>query len=74
MIFQGQPLQSTLETDTGKGVQIADAEPPDDKSRNTAAALTVIAPPTATMVVPAMVADLGEAAALRFVDFCELQY
>ena len=35
----------------------------------TAAALAVIAPPSATMVVPAMVADLGEAAALRFIDF-----
>jgi site-specific recombinase XerC len=45
------------------------AEPPDDELRNTAAALTVIEPTTATMVVPAMVADLGEAAALRFIDF-----
>ena len=47
---------------------MADAEPTDEEPRNTAAALTVIAP-SATMVVPAMVADLGEAAALRFIDF-----
>ena len=48
---------------------MAESEPPDDEPGNTAAALTVIMPPTATMVVPAMVADLGEAAALRFIDF-----
>ena len=48
---------------------MADAGAPDDRQRNTGAALTVIAPPSATMVVPAMVADLGEAAALRFIDF-----
>ena len=53
----------------GKGGQMADSEPPDDEPRNTARALTVIAPAPATMVVPAMVADLGEAAALRFIDF-----
>src|ERR1700733_10673336 len=53
----------------GEGVQMAESEPPDDAPRNTAAALTVIAQPSATMVVPAMVADLGEAAALRFIDF-----
>ena len=43
----------------------------DDKSGNTAAALAVIepAPSPATLVVPAMIADLGEAAALRFIDF-----
>jgi hypothetical protein len=33
----------------------------------TAGALAVIAPTVATMVVPAMVADLGEAAALQFI-------
>jgi site-specific recombinase XerD len=48
---------------------MAESEPPDNEPRNTAAAITVIAPPTATMVVPAMVADLGEHAALRFIDF-----
>jgi site-specific recombinase XerD len=48
---------------------MADAEPTDEEPRNTAGALTVIAPAPATMVVPAMVADLGEAAALRFIDF-----
>jgi site-specific recombinase XerD len=48
---------------------MADTEAPDDEPRNTPTALTVIAPATATMVVPAMVADLGEAAALRFIDF-----
>jgi site-specific recombinase XerD len=48
---------------------MAESEPPDNEPRNTAAAFTVIAPPTATMVVPAMVADLGEYAALRFIDF-----
>jgi len=34
-----------------------------------ATALAVIAPATGTMVVPAIIADLGEAAALRFFDF-----
>ncbi len=50
------------------GVQMEDAEPPDDAPEEPTA-LAVIDPPTATMVVPAMVADLGEAAALRFIDF-----
>ena len=34
-----------------------------------ATTLAVIAPASTAMVVPAMVADLGEAAALRFIDF-----
>jgi hypothetical protein len=34
-----------------------------------AAAVTVIAPTSATMIVPAMIAELGEAPALRFIDF-----
>jgi len=48
---------------------MAESEPPDAEPKNTAATLTVITPSTAQMVVPAMVADLGDAAALRFIDF-----
>jgi hypothetical protein len=44
------------------------SEAPDDEPEQLTA-LAVIAPATATMVVPAMVADLGDAAALRFIDF-----
>ena len=47
---------------------MADTEPPGDAPEPTTA-LAVIEPATGTMVVPAMVADLGEAAALRFIDF-----
>jgi hypothetical protein len=45
-----------------------DDEAPDGEPKPTTA-LAVIAPANTTMVVPAMVADLGEAAALRFIDF-----
>src|SRR5271157_62802 len=45
-----------------------DSEAPDDAPKPTTA-ITAIAPAPAMMVVPAMVADLGEAAALRFIDF-----
>jgi hypothetical protein len=62
------PTPNNVQNDT-PGTPLPDAEALDDEPRNTAAALTVIAPPTATMLVPAMVADLGEAAALRFIDF-----
>jgi Tautomerase enzyme len=48
---------------------MTESDASDDKPGNTAGALTVIPLPSATMVVPAMVADLGEAAALRFIDF-----
>jgi hypothetical protein len=48
---------------------MADIKTPGEEPRNTAGGLTVLAPAPATMVVPAMVADLGEAAALRFIDF-----
>jgi site-specific recombinase XerC len=48
---------------------MAESKASDEEPSNTAGALTVIAPAPATMVVPAMVADLGEAAALRFIDF-----
>jgi site-specific recombinase XerD len=44
---------------------MADIEPTDDEAEKPTA-LTVIAPPIAALGVPAMVADLGEAAALRF--------
>jgi site-specific recombinase XerD len=47
---------------------MAESEPSEDAPGNTAATLTVIAPTAETMVVSAMVADLGEAAALRFID------
>ena len=40
-----------------------------DNAPKPATALAVIAPATGTMLVIAMVADLGEAAALRFIDF-----
>src|ERR1039458_9488129 len=52
----------------GKGVRMDDAEAADDEPRP-ATALAVIAPATGAMVVPAIIADLGEAAALRFIDF-----
>ena len=53
----------------GEGIQMADTEPPGDAPKP-ATALAVIEPaPSSAMVVPAMVADLGEAAALRFIDF-----
>src|SRR5271168_1944712 len=45
-----------------------DSEVPDDRPGN-ATALAVIAPATGTMVVPRVIADLGEAATLRFIDF-----
>jgi site-specific recombinase XerD len=45
-----------------------DSEAPDDEPKRTTA-LAVIEPATGTMVVPAIIADLGEAAALRFIDF-----
>jgi integrase/recombinase XerD len=44
------------------------AEPTDDEPENSTA-LTIMQPVSVTMVVPAMVADLGEPAALRFIDF-----
>jgi hypothetical protein len=47
---------------------MADAEPPDNEPEKPTA-LSVIAPPSATMLVPALVADLGDAAALCFIDF-----
>jgi hypothetical protein len=43
---------------------MADTEAPEDEPELTIA-LAVIEPTPATMVVPAMVADLGEAVALR---------
>src|SRR5271167_2637822 len=52
----------------GEGAQMDDSEAPDDEPKP-ATALAVIAPATGTMVVPALIADLGEAAALRFIDF-----
>ena len=48
---------------------MTDSEPTDADQPEPPTALTVSAPPSATMVVPAMVADLGEFAALRFIDF-----
>jgi hypothetical protein len=45
-----------------------DTEAPDDAPKPVTA-LAAVAPATGTMLVPAMVADLGEAAALRFIDF-----
>ena len=48
---------------------MAESEPPDDDAEKHATALAIIDPAPATMVVPAMIADLGEAAALRFIDF-----
>ena len=53
---------------------MTDSEPADDEPRNTGGALTVIEPSAPAvavdhrLVVPAMVADLGEHAALRFLD------
>ena len=47
---------------------MADSEATDDELEKPTA-LAVIEPPRGAMVVPAMVADLGEAAALRFIDF-----
>lgn len=48
-----------------------DAEPvePLDEMPQKPTALAVVDPAPSTMLVPAMVADLGEAAALRFIDF-----
>ena len=51
---------------------MTDSEPDqtDDEPSNTGGALAVIDPPPAsTLVVPRVIADLGEAATLRFVDF-----
>jgi site-specific recombinase XerD len=45
-----------------------DAEASDDALERTTA-LAVVEPPAGALVVPAMVADLGERAALRFIDF-----
>jgi hypothetical protein len=46
---------------------VTDSEPTDDDQQS---ALAVIAPPSSTqLVVPRLIADLGEAATLRFVDF-----
>jgi site-specific recombinase XerD len=47
---------------------MAESEPSEDEPRNTGG-LAVVTPATATTVVPAIIANLGEAAALRFIDF-----
>ena len=76
MIAPHNDLYGTLEATKGRGANDrfrpdqTDAEQPDP--RNTGGALAVIdqpSPSSAALVVPRVIADLGEHATLRFVDF-----
>jgi hypothetical protein len=68
IMFKMTPGSVPREIVIHKGGRMADAEPTVEEPEKPTA-LTVITPPSATMVVPVMVADLGDAAALRFIDF-----
>ena len=52
----------------GEGVQWPTAEAPVNEPGKTTK-LAIIEPAARTMLVPAMIADAGERAALRFIDF-----